>query len=455
MLTAGQPAVEHQGNDRKTPDAESVSTGRGGESAQAGPIRPVGRGSSDVRGGPVEPVGEDGSDVRSRRVEAAGRDRSDARSRLGEGEGEGVGRGGGDACRRLVEVAGRDAAAADERRRLGAGVAAAIVDAGFARHFVPVRWGGSAGTFAGLLAGASAVAEACAAAGWCTALYAAHGRLASYLPEQGQRDLWADGPDVRIAASIVPAQGRAVAVAGGWRLDGEWGTASGVDHAEWVLLASLTAGADGGQEHRIFAVPRTEIRVRDTWDSVGLRGSGSNSVRADGLLVPAHRSFTLDALLRPLPDAARCHRVPYPMVAAPIFAAPVVGAARAALRAWTAERLHGTAPRSGQKLLLADASARIHAAGLLLDGTADRADRGEITSLAVAENRRDAATAAALCRAVADDLFRAAGLRAQSRDSRTQRAWRDVTTAAAHGALGLDAAADAYAEAVLAGGGDR
>ncbi|MFJ9839961.1 oxidoreductase [Kitasatospora sp. NPDC101155] len=355
----------------------------------------------------------------------------------------------------LTELALHDAPTAEEQRRLTPQVAAALVDAGFPRHFVPSRWGGTAGTFAGLLADASAVAQACAATGWCSALFAAHGRLAAYLPEQGQRDLWAQGPDVRIAASIVPPQGRATEVAGGWRLDGEWRTASGVDHAEWVLLASWTSGPDGLREHRIFAVPRAELTVLDTWDPVGLRGSGSNSVAGDGIVVPGHRSFTLSALLSPLPDAARCHRVPYPMVAGPIFAAPVLGAARAALQAWTDE-CGPTAPgKPGRSLLLAAASARIHAAGLLLECAADRADHGAVTPLSVAENRRDAATAAAMCRDAVDELFHASGMRGQSSDSRVQRAWRDVTTAAGHGALDLETAAGAYAEAALASRGGR
>ncbi|WP_327174066.1 oxidoreductase [Streptomyces sp. NBC_01335] len=348
----------------------------------------------------------------------------------------------------LAAAARRDAWGAEQRRRLGPEVAAALADAGFPRHFVPTRWRGTAGSFAGLLADASAAAENCAATGWCAALYAAHGRLAAYLPEQGQRDLWAQGPDVLIAASVVPPQGRAEAVSGGWRLDGQWRLASGVDHADWVLLASWTPGP-GGPEHRIFAVPRAALSVQDTWFSVGLRGSGSNSVTAEGVVVPSHRSFPLSALLSALPGAARCHRVPYPMVAALIFAAPVLGAARAALRAWTAECVQAVPRRAEHVTLLARASAQIHAAGLLLACAAERADRGEITALTVAENRRDAATAALLCREAVDELFHASGMRGQNPDSPVQRAWRDVTTAAGHGALAVGSAADAYADAVL------
>ncbi|MFF0386783.1 oxidoreductase [Streptomyces sp. NPDC004286] len=353
----------------------------------------------------------------------------------------------------IIEVARQDAHGADERRRLAPETAAALVDAGFPRHFVPVKWGGTAGSFAKLFADAAAVAQVCAAAGWCAALYAAHGRIAAYLPEEGQNDVWAHGPDVRIAASVVPPQGRATPLSSGWRLDGEWRTASGVDYAEWVLLASWAPGDDGTREHRIFAVPRADLAIRRTWAPVGLRGTGSDSVTADAVIVPAHRSFVLGALLNPLPDGDRCHQVPYPMVAAAVFAAPVLGAARAALRIWRDEYLAATSRTPSRNLVLLEASARIHAASLLLEGAAFRADQGELTALTVAENRRDAATAVVLCREAVDRLFHASGLRGQAPDSLLQRAWRDVTTAAGHGALCLDTAADAYVDAVLQDGG--
>ncbi|MFF3909992.1 oxidoreductase [Streptomyces sp. NPDC001848] len=352
--------------------------------------------------------------------------------------------------RELTEVARRDCLATELRRSLTPDVAAAVTHAGFPRHFVPLRWGGAAGEFAPLVAGAAAVAEACASTAWCAALYAAHGRLAAYLPIAGQREIWGNGPDVRIAAAVVPPQGSAVAEGGGWRLDGAWRPASGVEHADWVLLASWTHG-DAGREHRIFAVPRSELSVTDTWHTSGLRGTGSNTVTARGVRVPEHRSFTLDALLRPLADAARCHTVPFPMVAALIFAAPLLGTARGALRTWTEELADGRPPHPATHSVLAQASGQVHAAGLLLDGAAGRADHGDITPLAVAENRRDATMAAALCREAVDTLFRASGMRGQAQDSALQRAWRDATAAAAHGTLDPDAAARAYAEAVLPG----
>ncbi|MYV71531.1 oxidoreductase, partial [Streptomyces sp. SID2131] len=214
-------------------------------------------------------------------------------------------------------------------------MAAALTAAGFPRHFVPRRFGGEAGSFSALLASGTRLAQASASAAWCATLYAAHGRLAAYLPEDGQRDLWADSPDVRIAAAVVPPQGRARIEGDHWRLTGRWTYASGVDHADWVLLAAWTGDTEP-REHRVFAVPRGAVVVDDTWRSLGLRGTGSNTVTARDVLVPVHRTFTVADLAHGRPDGARCHNVPPSMVASLLFAVPALGAALGALDDWQA-----------------------------------------------------------------------------------------------------------------------
>ncbi|MER5352941.1 oxidoreductase [Kitasatospora sp. NPDC002551] len=352
----------------------------------------------------------------------------------------------------LAHLARRDAPRAEAGRRLTEEVAAGIRRAHFPRHFVPSRWGGTAGEFGDLVTAVAALAESCAGAAWCAALYASHGRLAAYLPPEGQRDLWGDGPDARIAASVIPPQGRAERRGDGWQVDGLWRLASGADHAEWILLAAWT-GSEDAREHRVLAVPRADLTVLDTWHSAGLRASGSTSVSATAVHVPGHRTLVLDTLLAPQEGGARCHRVPYPMVAALVFAAPLLGIARAALREWTAGARRAAVPHPAAHTVLAGASAKVRMAGLLLDGAAGRADRGEVTALAVAENRRDATTAAALCREAVDALFLASGVGAQDPASVLQRAWRDAAAIAAHRTLDADAAARGYLDAVLAARG--
>ncbi|MFD4551242.1 hypothetical protein [Streptomyces sp. NPDC058466] len=356
--------------------------------------------------------------------------------------------------------AARSAADAERARSLDPEVAAALVDAGFARYFVPGRWGGRVGTFGELLEAVALVGEGCASAAWCAALQAAHGRLAAHLPERGQADLWQDGPDVPISAAVVPPSGRLTEVDGGYRLSGRWNLASGVDHAHWVLLAATEGAPDGGRQ-RILALPRADIRVHDTWNNSGLRGTGSHSLTVDDAFVPRHRTVLRESLAagRDEPDAARCHRIPYQLVASLIFVAPALGAARGALRSWTELTRGRTAPHdratprgADAAQVLARSSAEIDAAQLLLERAARRADTAPLDDLPVALNLRDAAIAVDLLVGAVERLLRGGGSRAQRDDCELQRFWRDLYAVAGHAAVQLPPAADAYAQEVLAVG---
>jgi len=103
--------------------------------------------------------------------------------------------------------------------------------------------------------------------------------------------------------------------------------------------------------------------------------------------------------------------------------------------------------------VLAGASGQIHAARLLVEHAALRADTARPGPLAIAENQRDLAAAAELCATAVGRLFRSAGARRQQEGDSLQRRWRDVTAAAGHPTLDPGAAAEAYARAVLAAPG--
>ncbi|MFC8448373.1 oxidoreductase [Kitasatospora sp. NPDC057223] len=368
----------------------------------------------------------------------------------------------------LLHLAERSTALLDHRRGLTPALAARISAAGFARHFVPRRWGGTAGLFHPLADAVATLAEACASTAWCASLYAAHGRLAAYLPERGQQELWGGSPDVRIAAALAPPAAEAVPDSSdgdnGWRLEGTWSFVSGVEQADWVLLAGPGAG-DRGPDQRLFAVPVAAVDVLDTWRNSGLRGTGSNTVALGGVFVPEHRTFTIAELGRVRPGDAHCHAVPFQLTAPLQFAAPVLGAARGALRDWTRVmaakcRPDGRPARESAAVqqVLAEASAQIHAAALLLCHAADRADTavyrsgqgGAAPLPAAGENQRDLAVAAGLCTSAVARLFQTAGARCQSEEHPLQRRWRDVSAAAGHMALDLEAAAAVYAPAVFA-----
>ncbi|WP_432193068.1 acyl-CoA dehydrogenase family protein [Streptomyces sp. bgisy027] len=353
--------------------------------------------------------------------------------------------------REAAELAARHAAAADHARRLPGEVVAGLVAAGFARHFVPLRWGGRAGGFVELLDGVSTVGEGCTSAAWVAAVVAGAARMGVYLPDEGQRELWSAGPDTVIAGALSPS-GRATPDVGGWRLTGEWQRVSGVDFADWTLVcASVPRG-----EHavaRFFAVPRRDYRVRDTWFDLGMRATGSNTLVADGVFVPEHRSVARGDVRRgrAVGSEAPCHTAGLSTIGGTPFAAPVLGAARAAVRAWSARPAgrpaQGT-PAPGDNPLVrgvpARAEAKIESAALLLRRVAQTGDDGSGADDEPARAPRDCALATEQLVDVVERLFRSAGCGARAQDDPLQRIWRDVHCAARHVALRLDTAGSAY-----------
>ncbi len=215
-----------------------------------------------------------------------------------------------DAVREAAEAAAKHAVVSESDRRLPPEVVAPVLAAGFARHFVPARWGGSAGTFRALLPAVATIGESCASAAWFASLAASVGRLAAHLPPEGQAELWQDRPDTPIVGALA-ASGTAERAPGGWRVSGQWPYVSGVDSSEWALVCARAS--DGERtEPRFFAVPRSAYGLGDSWFNVGLRGTGSNTLVLDGVTVPDTRSVALAELLagRAPGAEAPCHRVP-------------------------------------------------------------------------------------------------------------------------------------------------
>ncbi|MFJ8754955.1 acyl-CoA dehydrogenase family protein [Streptomyces sp. NPDC102441] len=357
----------------------------------------------------------------------------------------------------MADLAQRYAAVADEQRGLARPVVRELTRAGFSRHFVPTEHGGAAGGFVGLVDAVVELGQSCASAAWCGMLFAAHGRLASYLPEPARRELWDGSPDTLIAAGVAQPVHEARPVPGGYLLSGDWPTVSGVSFADWVLTTAWTPGARG-REARLFLVPADGCTVVDTWDPPGMRGTGSNTVLLDEAFVPEYRTVLRDRLLTcdGASGGARCHSVPFPFVAALMFAAPVVGAAHGVLAAWTLRAATSSGPdglpfarHPAAATALGRASAELRAARLLLGAVAGRADTADVDPLAVAENRRDSAAAVEMCVAATDRLAAAGGPDAPCADDPVHRGRRDVRTAAGHAMLRFDPSAAAYAEAVV------
>jgi alkylation response protein AidB-like acyl-CoA dehydrogenase len=107
-----------------------------------------------------------------------------------------------------------------------------------------------------------------------------------------------DGQDHIIAGSGQPV-GTAERVPGGWRVTGAWPFASGCQNADWIVGtcvmmeggSPIGAGDRPGPMTRTCLMPAEHWEIRDTWRTLGLKGTGSHHVALTDVLVPDENFF--------------------------------------------------------------------------------------------------------------------------------------------------------------------
>jgi GTP cyclohydrolase II len=134
------------------------------------------------------------------------------------------------------------------------------------------------------------LAQGCVSTAWSVGHLVEHVWMLARWPQEAQDEVFADGPAPLAAATGAPP-GQAAEVPGGYAISGRWSFASGVMHSEWALLA-----AQHGDARMQFLVPVADLELLDVWHTAGLRGTGSNDLRAEGLFVPAHRALAWERL---------------------------------------------------------------------------------------------------------------------------------------------------------------
>lgn len=148
------------------------------------------------------------------------------------------------------------------------------------------------------------LARGCASTAWTAGHLIEHVWMLARWPREVQNEVFANGPTPLAAATGAPG-GVAERVPGGYAISGLWSFASGVMHSGWALLA-----AQHDTTRLQCLVPISDVEVLDVWHTAGLRGTGSNDIRAEKLFVPEFR--TLDWALLAAADnpGSRIHSDP-------------------------------------------------------------------------------------------------------------------------------------------------
>jgi alkylation response protein AidB-like acyl-CoA dehydrogenase len=162
---------------------------------------------------------------------------------------------------------------------------------------------------------------------------------AAYIEPAVAQEIFA-ARDAVVAWGPVGPTVRATAVEGGYHVTGTWSYASGSRHAQWLGGHSPLVdadgkpclGADGKPTERTMLFPKAKAVVRDVWQVVGLKGTGSDSYTVTDLFVPARYTFTRESAADRR-ETGPLYRFTTYQIYGSAFAAVALGLARATLDA--------------------------------------------------------------------------------------------------------------------------
>jgi 3-hydroxy-9,10-secoandrosta-1,3,5(10)-triene-9,17-dione monooxygenase len=167
---------------------------------------------------------------------------------------------------------------------------AELIRGGFYRIVQPRRFGGYEFDIPAFYKVMMEIARGCSETAWVLALTAGHPLLAAFFSEDGQRDVYGPTGEFRCPAGFNPP-GTAVPVDGGYRVTGNWVSASGIDHStHFVTMAIVKSPVPHPVPALLIMLARDEYTIVDDWHVMGMQGTGSKSVVAEDRFVPLHRT---------------------------------------------------------------------------------------------------------------------------------------------------------------------
>ncbi len=286
-----------------------------------------------------------------------------------------------------------------------------------------------------------------------------HSWVLGRFPPDAQEDFWPGCPDA-IVATAFAGGGLMEETEGGYRLTGRWKFSSGIDHADCAIVAGRYGDVDPGSgkpiTYRMALLLPDEYKIIDTWESEGLRATGSNDIAVKDQFVPAHRTVVSAEVAGAEPPGAVLHdsyiySIELQQYFATLLSGPMLGTAHGAME----EYLEATRQRTGQMLgesiveqvpvqiRVGESYEEIRIADLIIDDLCRflheaGSNGGEIRGIDRLRIRRDTASASRFCLSAVQRLANMMGVTAQTGRCPVQRHFRDTRTMSTHGALQWD-----------------
>jgi len=373
-------------------------------------------------------------------------------------------------ARELVPVLRARAAEAEQTRRMMQSTEDDLHASGLLRFGQPKRYGGMEFDYRACFELPAIVGRGCASTGWNVANLGVHHVMLALYDERAQEEVWGPNPDALIASGIAFPQGTGRKVDGGFVVSGYWNFSSGVDGATWNMLAVTVRDGDRVIDHRMCLVPKGEYEIIDDWNVLGMKSTGSKSVRAKDIFVPEYRALCMYDIrggatfpgAKVNPNAT--YRVPLSAMGSHCIAGAAIGNAEGALELtveaikerstnYTAMRMRDF---QAVQLRVSSAAAKIHAARLVvLNDCLDAQRIAEAGQISGSEEKlrfkRNVAWAVQQCTEAVDSLHAMAGANGIYDRYPIQRYFRDAHALTGHIGFSWDAQGSPWGLVALGG----
>jgi alkylation response protein AidB-like acyl-CoA dehydrogenase len=180
----------------------------------------------------------------------------------------------------------------DRERRISDAVVAGIRATGLNRSLIPGDLGGDERNPLEVIEAIERLASFDGSTGWCSAIGAGANVFSGYVTPEVAKDVFSD-PDQGNSGVFGP-MGEVRANDDGLTLSGRWPFCSNSLHSAYLGVACFWYGDQEQPEMipRYLMVPAEHLTIEDTWDAVGLRGTGSHHVTVAGYPVEPEQAIT-------------------------------------------------------------------------------------------------------------------------------------------------------------------
>ncbi len=341
----------------------------------------------------------------------------------------------------------------EELGKLSDTAAKVLRESGLMRMLQPASYGGAEAHPVEWAETVMATAALDGATGWVAGIVGIHPWELAMADPKVQEEVWGEDNDVWIASPYAP-MGILRPVDGGYIFNGRWQFSSGTDHCQWIFLGAFLGDENGDMAKPVQNIhallPRSDYEiVEDSWDVVGLRGTGSKDIIVKDAFIPSYRivhnsklvdgSQPKDAgLTNPL------YHMPFSCAFPLGITSAVIGIAEGALAHHldyqrTRVQITGTKVKDDPYVLYAigEAAAEIAASRSALLDNANRmfdlaAAGHEFTFEERAVGRRNQTQAAWRAVRAVDEIVARSGGNAMRMDNPLQRFWRDAHMGLVH-----------------------